>query len=74
MAGVRNPQGVVLAGEGDHMIAILVDKVLTHKSLLVKAAEQEGKGLKYIAAISHLESGKMVYILNIDRLRVHNQP
>ena len=74
MTGMRNPQGVVLAGEGDHMIAILVDRVLTHKSLLVKTAEQEGKGLKYIAAISHLESGKMVYILNIDRLRVHSQP
>ncbi len=74
MTGVGKPQGVVLVGERDQMIAVLVDRVLRNKNLFVKTAEQEKKGLKYIAAISHLESGKMVYILNIDQLRSRAHP
>ena len=74
VTGVRRPQGIVLVGERDQIIAVLVDRVLRDKSLFVKTAEQEKKGLKYIAAISHLESGKMVYILNIDRLKARVQP
>ncbi len=73
MTGVRRPQGIVLVGETDQIIAVLVDRVLKNKNLFVKTAEQERKGVKYIAAISHLESGKMVYILNIDRLRARAQ-
>ena len=73
MTGVGRPQGIVLVGKRDQMIAVLVDRVLRNKNLFVKTAEQEKKGLKYIAAISHLESGKMVYILNIDRLRSRAQ-
>jgi len=69
MTRVKRSQGIVLAGERNQIIAILVDRVLSNRSLLVKTAEQERKGLKYITAISHLKSGKMVYILNIDRLK-----
>jgi hypothetical protein len=71
--GAKRPQGIVLVGDRDQIIAILVDRVLRNKSLFLKTAEQEGKGLKYIAAISHLESGKMVYILNIERLKARAQ-
>ena len=74
MTGVGRPQGIVLVGKRDQMIAVLVDRVLRNKNLFVKTAEQEKKGSKYIAAISHLESGKMVYILNIDQIRSRAQP
>ncbi|UCD71960.1 MAG: chemotaxis protein CheW [Syntrophobacterales bacterium] len=73
MTGVRKPQGIVLVKKRDQIIAILVDKVLRNKNLFVKTAGQEREELKYIAAISHLESGKMVYILNIDRLKARTQ-
>ncbi len=73
MTRVKRSQGIVLAGERNQIIAILVDRVLRNRSLFVKTAEQERKGLKYITAISHLKSGKMVYILNIDRLKARAQ-
>ncbi|MFB0508352.1 MAG: chemotaxis protein CheW [Thermodesulfobacteriota bacterium] len=73
ITGGTRPQGIVLVGEGDQIIAVLVDRVLRNKSLFVKAAEQEKKGSKYIAAISNLESGKMVYILNIEGLKARAQ-
>lgn len=69
MTGAKRPQGIVLVGEKNQIIAVLVDRVLRNKSLFLKTAEQERKGLKYITAISNLESGKMVYILNIERLK-----
>lgn len=69
MTGGKGYQGIVLVGEGERIIAVLVDRVLRNKSLFVKTAEQERKGSKYIAAISHLESGKMIYILNIEGLK-----
>jgi len=65
---------LAMTGKRDQMIAVLVDRVLRNKNLFVKTAEQEKKGSKYIAAISHLESGKMVYILNIDQIRSRAQP
>jgi chemotaxis protein histidine kinase CheA len=74
MTGAKRSQGIVLAGEKDQIIAILVDRVLRNKSLFLKTAEQERKGLKYIAAISHLESGKMVYILNIEQFKAAFRP
>jgi hypothetical protein len=71
LTGAQKPQAIVLVREGDHIIAVVVDRVLRNKSLFVKTAEQEKKGSKYIAAISHLENGKMIYILNIERLKAH---
>jgi hypothetical protein len=73
MTEVKRSQGIILVGEGDQIIAVLVDRVLRNKSLFVKTVEQERKGAKYITATSHLESGKMIYILNIERLKAHAQ-
>ncbi len=73
MTGAEKPQGVVLIREGGQIIALLVDRVLRSKSLFIKTAEQEGKGSKYIAATSKVESGKMVYILNIEALKARAQ-
>jgi hypothetical protein len=73
MTEVKRSQGIILVGEGDQIIAVLVDRVLRNKSLFVKTVEQEKKGAKYITATSHLESGKMIYILNIERLKAHAQ-
>lgn len=73
MTGAKKPQGIVLIREGGQIIALLVDRVLRNKNLFIKTAEQERKGSKYIAAISSLESGKMVYILNIERLKARTQ-
>jgi chemotaxis protein histidine kinase CheA len=69
MTGAKRPQGIVVVRERDQMIAVLVDRVLRNRSLFLKTTEQERKGLKYITATSNLESGKMVYILNIERLK-----
>ncbi len=74
ISGVRRPQGIVLVGGRDNIVAVLVDRVLRNKDLFVKTAEQERKGSKYIAGLSHLESGKTVYILNIGRLKARGQP
>ncbi|NIS61856.1 MAG: hypothetical protein GTO13_14500 [Proteobacteria bacterium] len=71
--GRQRSQGIVFAGEGDRIIAVLVDRILRNKSLFVKTSEQEKKGSKYIAAISNLESGRMVYILNIEGLKARAQ-
>ncbi len=73
MTGGKRPQGIVLVGEGGQIIAVLVDRVLRSKNLFVKTAERERKASKYIAAISHLESGKMIYILDIEGLRARVQ-
>jgi hypothetical protein len=73
MTGAKRPQGIVLIREEGQIIALLVDRVLRNKSLFIKTAEQERKGSKYITAISNLESGKMVYILNIERLKARAQ-
>ena len=69
MTGAKRPQGIVVVREKDQFFAVLVDRVLRNRSLFLKTTEQEGKGLKYITATSNLESGKMVYILNIERLK-----
>jgi chemotaxis protein histidine kinase CheA len=69
MTGAKRPQGIVVVRERDQMIAVLVDRVLRNRSLFLKTTEQERKGLKYITATSNLESGKMVYILDIERLK-----
>jgi len=69
ITGAGRPQGIVLVREGDEIIAVLVDRVWRNKDLFVKTVEQEKKGLQYIAGVSHLENGKMVYILNLNRLR-----
>jgi len=69
VTGAGRPHGIVLVGKGEPIIAILVDRVLRNKDLFMKTAEQERKGSKYIAGLSHLESGKTVYILNIDSLK-----
>ena len=67
------PHGIVLVGKREPIIALLVDRVLRNKDLFMKTAEQERKGSKYIAGLSHLESGKTVYILNVDRLKARGQ-
>jgi hypothetical protein len=67
--GEGRSHGIILMGKKEPTIAILVDRVLRNKDLFMKTAEQEGKGSKYIAGLSHLESGKTVYILNVDRLK-----
>ncbi len=72
--GVGRPRGIVMAGQRDHIIALLVDKVLRNKDLFVSTAEQERKGSRYLTGVSRLESGKMVYILNIDRLKARGSP
>jgi hypothetical protein len=72
--GAGRPRGMVLAGQRDQIIAVLVDRVLRNKDLLVSAAEQEKKGSRYLAGVSRLESGKMVYILNIEPLKARGQP
>ncbi len=72
-SGARRSQGIVLAGERDRIIAVLVDRVLRNKGLFVNTAEGERKGSKYLIGVSRLESGKMVYILNIERLKARDQ-
>jgi hypothetical protein len=73
-SGEGRPRGIVLAGERDRMVAVLVDRVLRNKGLFVNTAEGERKGSQYLIGVSRLESGKMVYILNIDRLKARGQP
>jgi hypothetical protein len=72
-SGEGRPHGVVLVGKREPIIALLVDRVLRNKDLFMKTAEQERNGSKYIAGLSHLESGKTVYILNIDRMEARGQ-
>jgi len=72
--GVGRPRGIVMAGQRDQIIAVLVDKVLRNKDLFVSTAEQERKGSRYLTGVSRLESGKIVYILNIERLKARGQP
>jgi hypothetical protein len=71
--GAGRSRGVVLAGQRDQIIAVLVDRVLRNKDLLVSTAEQEKRGSRYLTGVSRLESGKMVYILNIEPLKARGQ-
>ena len=64
----RVPRGVVLVGKGNQIVALLVDRVLTSKNVLISSEERESKKLKYVTAMSQLEGGRTVYILNVDRL------
>jgi hypothetical protein len=64
----KMPRGVVLVGKGNQIVALLVDRVLTSKNLLISSEERESRKLKYVTAISQLEGGRTVYILNVDRL------
>ncbi len=67
---MKTPRGVVLVGKGNQIVALLVDRVLTSKNLLISSEARESRELKYVTAISQLEGGKTVYILNVDRLTV----
>jgi chemotaxis protein histidine kinase CheA len=72
-AGARVPRGIVLAGEGNQIVAIVVDRVLRNKNVFIQASEQGRTESRYISALSRLENGKMVYILNTDRLKPRSQ-
>jgi hypothetical protein len=65
---MKTPRGVVLVGKGNQIVGLLVDRVSRSKNLFISSEEQENRKMKYVTAVSQLEGGKRVYILNVDRL------